>query len=93
MTTRCSFDAHPERDIYWATADCGSIYKFFQKKINSLFFRLDYRSLLCGIWTIAERADIGDLRRCAELSGLVSHVGNRGEVQGSVNLGPNLFIL
>uniref|UniRef100_A0A1I8BJ98 acetate--CoA ligase n=1 Tax=Meloidogyne hapla TaxID=6305 RepID=A0A1I8BJ98_MELHA len=25
MTTKCSFDAQPEKDIYWATADCGWI--------------------------------------------------------------------
>lgn len=25
LTTKCSFDAQPEQDIYWATADCGTI--------------------------------------------------------------------
>uniref|UniRef100_A0A183BMH8 acetate--CoA ligase n=1 Tax=Globodera pallida TaxID=36090 RepID=A0A183BMH8_GLOPA len=25
MTTRCSFDAHGNRDVYWSTADCGWI--------------------------------------------------------------------
>nr|CAD2172855.1 unnamed protein product [Meloidogyne enterolobii]CAD2189064.1 unnamed protein product [Meloidogyne enterolobii] len=25
MTTKCSFDAQPDTDIYWATADCGWI--------------------------------------------------------------------
>ncbi|KAL3078651.1 hypothetical protein niasHT_033010 [Heterodera trifolii] len=25
MTTKCSFDAHADRDVYWCTADCGWI--------------------------------------------------------------------
>ncbi|VDM82214.1 unnamed protein product, partial [Strongylus vulgaris] len=24
-TTKCTFDAHPEKDVYWCTADCGWI--------------------------------------------------------------------
>ncbi|ETN76313.1 AMP-binding enzyme [Necator americanus] len=25
FTTKCSFDAHPDEDVYWCTADCGWI--------------------------------------------------------------------
>ncbi|CAI4228981.1 unnamed protein product [Auanema sp. JU1783] len=25
FTTKCTFDAHPEKDVYWCTADCGWI--------------------------------------------------------------------